>query len=179
MHPEIWCFFISSITIIYFYSGTVGNGRMSAPGGAFSAALRWSQDVDIVKQKHRHADRSARSLQAADSYCLCIQRSTSCSINYFPARCRAAVFSDSCFQWQFQRGSFFQMFNHYFNCKREFLFAAELSRKTTTSDVLARKGGAHGKVSECRWRKSHQRCQHCLTTHTKSIVLPSRRWLLV
>lgn len=37
---------------------------MAAPGGAFSAALRRSQDLDIGEQKHRQADRSARSLQA-------------------------------------------------------------------------------------------------------------------
>lgn len=56
------------------------------------------------------------------------------------------------------------------------LFAAELTRTSTTGDVLVRKGGAHSKVSEFPWRKLHQRCQHCLTTHTKSIV---RSWLLV
>lgn len=37
---------------------------MAAPGGAFSAALRRSQDLDILEQKHRHADRSARSSRA-------------------------------------------------------------------------------------------------------------------
>lgn len=32
---------------------------MAALGGAFSAALRWSQDFNIGDQKHQHADRSA------------------------------------------------------------------------------------------------------------------------
>lgn len=37
---------------------------MAAPGDAFTAVLRRSQDLGIGERKHRDADRSARSLQA-------------------------------------------------------------------------------------------------------------------
>lgn len=41
------------------FSVRVDNPRMTALTGAFSAALRRSQDFSIGDQKHQHADRSA------------------------------------------------------------------------------------------------------------------------
>lgn len=50
--------------VTWLCSACVGKSRMAAPGSAISAALRRSQDLDIGEQKHRHADRSARSSHA-------------------------------------------------------------------------------------------------------------------
>ncbi|MED6268004.1 hypothetical protein CHARACLAT_017846, partial [Characodon lateralis] len=48
---------------------------MGAPGGAFSAALRMSQDLDISEQKHRDADSSVDiSISSADSQAMHVQR---------------------------------------------------------------------------------------------------------
>lgn len=67
---------------------------MAAPGGAFSAALRRSQDLDIGEQKHRHADRSARSLQAHRFFSSLHPTSNKLVHleNYLLARRRATVF---------------------------------------------------------------------------------------
>ncbi len=78
--PSNFMILKSSITIIDVYSVRVENSRMAAPGGAFSAALRRSQDLDIGEQKHRHADRSARSLQAHRFFSSLHQHPTSWSI---------------------------------------------------------------------------------------------------
>ncbi|XP_030288197.1 ALK and LTK ligand 1 isoform X5 [Sparus aurata] len=43
------------------------SNRMAAPGGAFSAALRRSQDLDIGEQTHRHADRLQKMCKIANT----------------------------------------------------------------------------------------------------------------
>ena len=67
---------------------------MAAPGGAFSAALRRSQDLDIGEQTHRHADRSARGLRAHRLFSSLHPTSNKLVHlgNYFLARWRAKVF---------------------------------------------------------------------------------------
>lgn len=92
--PSQFIILKSSLTIIDFVFSKGGNSRMAAPGGAFSAALRRSQDLDIGEQKHRHADRSARSLQAHRFFSSLHPTSNKLVHleNYFLARCRATVF---------------------------------------------------------------------------------------
>lgn len=145
--------FIAIVTHIYLCSVWVGYSRMAAPGGAISAALRRSQDLDIGEQKHRHADRSARSLQAHRFFSSLHSTSNKLLLleNYTHARCRATVFVVYfflfffCFSFNghFRALVFFRSPNIIASMRGSFLFESESSRLTKTSDVLVRKGVAH------------------------------------
>lgn len=64
---------------------------------------------------------------------------------------------------------------HYFLGKRGFY----LKLGCLAKQQLGLLTGTYPKMCECHKKKLHQICQHCFTTHSKLIVLPSRRWLLL
>lgn len=75
------------------FSVRVDNTRMAALGGAFSAPLRWSQDLNIGDQKHQHADSLAWEARgffpASKSQQSCFVRESPC-----PARRRSTGSTD-------------------------------------------------------------------------------------
>lgn len=124
---------------------------MAAPGGAYCAALRRSQDLYTGEQTHRHADRSARSLQAQRFFSSL--HPTSNKLLLLENSLRAvALRSLSCiffFNGNFT-GALFQILSHCSFIRGPLLLGFEWPCNILNeSDVLVRKGVAHAKVSEC------------------------------
>lgn len=99
-----------SFTKIYFYSVRVGKRRMAAPGDAFSAALRRSQDLDIGEQKT--PTRWQVSCTLAGPQILLFSASNIQQVGPFGKLLCCALPRHSLwrlfFQWKFQWSSFFR-----------------------------------------------------------------------